>query len=62
MVLYLGKRRIARLDKSYAGVNDGRSLFLVNSQDLIEIAVREGSAAARLGAKPGDAVRIRFER
>jgi hypothetical protein len=30
-------------------------------QGLIEITMREGSAAAELGAKPGDPVRIHFE-
>ena len=60
--LYLGETRIDRLAASYAEVKDGRPFFLVNSQGLVEIAVREGSAAARLGAKPGDPVMLRRER
>ncbi len=62
IALYLGRTRIDRLVTSYAEVKDGRPFFLVNSQGLIEIAVREGSAAAALGAKPGDPVTIRFKR
>lgn len=62
MVLHLGETQIGRFVTSYAEVKDSRPFFLVNSQGLIEIAVREGSAAAALGAKPGDPVRIRFER
>jgi S-adenosylmethionine hydrolase len=58
MVLQLGQKRIDRFVTSYAEVKDDRPLFLVNSQGLIEIAAREGSAAAALGAKPGDPVRI----
>jgi S-adenosylmethionine hydrolase len=50
-----------RLDKfALSAGREDRPFFLVNSQGLIEIAVREGSAAAALGAKPGDPVRIRF--
>jgi S-adenosylmethionine hydrolase len=61
MLLHLGETQIGRFVMSYAEVKDSRPFFLVNSQGLIEIAVREGSAAASLGAKPGDPVRIRFE-
>jgi len=60
IVLHLGERRIDRFVTSYAEVKDDRPFFLVNSQGLVEIAVREGSAAAWLGAKPGDPVRIRL--
>ncbi len=58
LALYLGKTRIGRFVVSYAEVKDDRPFFLINSQGLIEIAVREGSAAAALGAKPGDPLRI----
>jgi S-adenosylmethionine hydrolase len=60
MILQLGASRIERFVTSYADVKDGGPFFLVNSQGLVEIAVREGSAAAALGAKPGDPVWIRF--
>lgn len=62
LILRLGKMRIHRLIRSYAEAKDSRPFFLVNSQGLIEIAVREGSAAVRLGAKPGDPVTLRWER
>jgi S-adenosylmethionine hydrolase len=62
ITLILGQTRIERFAASYAEVKGSRPFFLVNSQGLIEIAVREGSAAASLGAKPGDPVMIRFKR
>jgi S-adenosylmethionine hydrolase len=61
-VLYLGEMQLDRQVTSYSDVNDSRPFFLVNSQGLVEIAVREGSAAAALGAKPGDPARICLER
>lgn len=61
VILYLGKTRIGRSVTSYAEVRDKKPFFLVNSQGLVEVAVREGSAAVALRAKPGDRVRIRFE-
>lgn len=61
-VLYLGKMQIGRQFTSYSDVKDNRPFFLVNSQGLVEIAVREGSAAVALSAKPGDPVRICLER
>ena len=60
IVLQLGGTRIGRFVTAYAEVDDDRPFFLVNSQGLVEIAVREGSAAATLGAKTGDPVRVRF--
>jgi S-adenosyl-L-methionine hydrolase (adenosine-forming) len=60
IVLQLGGTRIGRFVTAYAEVDDARPFFLVNSQGLVEIAVREGSAAATLGAKTGDPVRVRF--
>jgi S-adenosylmethionine hydrolase len=61
MALHLGRRRIDRHVVSYAEVKDEWPFFLVNSQGLIEVAVKEGSAASALRAKPGDPVRICFE-
>ncbi len=61
IILALGRTRIERFVTSYAAVKDDRPFFLVNSLGMVEIAVREGSAAAALGAKPGDPARIRFE-
>lgn len=61
VILHLGQARIDRFVASYAEVRDRRPFILANSQGLIEIAVREGSAAAAVCAKPGDPVKIRFE-
>jgi hypothetical protein len=61
VVLNLGRIRLDKFALSYAEVKEDRPFFLVNSQGLIEIAVREGSAAAALGAKPGDPVSLRFQ-
>lgn len=43
---------------SYAGVAVGRPVALLNSSDLVEIAVNHGSAARVLGAEPGARVTI----
>ena len=45
---------------SYADVERGETLALVNSFDLVEIAVRDGDARARLGLGPGDGLVVRF--
>jgi len=46
---------------SYAAVSPGRAVALVNSSDLVEIAVNAGSASTALGASPGVAVRIEVD-
>lgn len=43
----------------YSSASKGELLFLLDSLDLVEVAVREGSAAQKLQAKPGDKVIIR---
>jgi S-adenosylmethionine hydrolase len=48
-------RRIP-LRRVYAEAAPGELLALVDSYGALEIAVREGSAAARLGLRPGDTV------
>jgi S-adenosylmethionine hydrolase len=62
LVLHLGRNRISRSVATYAEGKGNAPFFLVNSQGLLEIAVREGSAAARLKARPGDPVRLLLER
>jgi S-adenosyl-L-methionine hydrolase (adenosine-forming) len=44
------------LRRVYAEAAPGELLALVDSYGALEIAVREGSAAARLGLRPGDTV------
>ena len=49
---------IGPLVRAYSDVRDGELAALVGSSGLLEIAVRNGSAAARLGARPGTRVRV----
>ena len=51
----VGGRRIP-LRRTYAEAAPGELLALVDSYGALEIAVREGNAAARLGIRPGDTV------
>ena len=44
---------------SYASVAKGQLVALVNAQGALEVAEREGNAAARLGVGPGAELRIR---
>jgi len=44
--------------RTYADVAPGEFVALINSYELVEIAVRDGSAANTLGAGPGEAVRL----
>jgi S-adenosylmethionine hydrolase len=50
--------RVPGLSPSYAAVPTGRPVAVVNSWDHLEIAVRDGSAAASLGAGVGDEVTV----
>lgn len=45
---------------NYSSVKKGDLLVLKGSLGLLEVAVREGSAAQRLRMKPGDPMNIRF--
>ena len=51
-------RTISGLSATYSDAKPGRLLALVGSFERLEIAVRNGSAAAELGAGPGDPVRV----
>jgi len=44
--------------RTYADADSGQLLALIGSTGLLELAVREGSAAAQLGLQRGDAVRF----
>jgi S-adenosylmethionine hydrolase len=55
----LGGARLEGVASSYATVAPGALVAIVNSFGFVEIAVRDGSAAARLGAAIGDAVEVR---
>jgi S-adenosylmethionine hydrolase len=53
-------QEVAGVRRTYAEVAPGEMLALVGSSGHLEIAVREGSAAERLGVHPGDKVVLRF--
>jgi S-adenosylmethionine hydrolase len=49
---------IGPLDRTYADVPPGTPLALIGSSGLLEIAVRDGSAAQQLGLRVGDVVSV----
>jgi S-adenosylmethionine hydrolase len=49
----------ARAGRTYADVSHGEMVVYVGSAGFVEIAVREGSAAATTGLRRGQAVRLR---
>lgn len=51
--------RVAPVRRTYGDVNPGELVALVGSSGLLEVAVRDGSAAAALGARRGDPVTLR---
>ena len=53
-------RELEGLHGTYADVRRGDMLALVGSEGHLEIAVREGSGAERLGLQPGDPVELRW--
>jgi len=58
-VVVVGGREIAGVRHTYAEGTPGEVLALVGSEGHLEIAVRAGSAAQRLGLHAGDAVVLR---
>lgn len=52
--------REVKLQRTYADVAEGELLALINSDGLLEIAVRNGSAAQKLGVSRGAPVRLRL--
>lgn len=59
-LVIVGGREIRGLRRTYADVGPGQTLALVGSEGQLEIAVREGNAAKRLGLEPGDPVELRW--
>jgi S-adenosylmethionine hydrolase len=53
-------REIAGVHCAYVDVAPGQMLALVGSSGYLEVAVREGSAALKLGVHHGDEVALRF--
>ncbi|PZR99571.1 MAG: hypothetical protein DLM69_07275 [Candidatus Chloroheliales bacterium] len=54
----VGRDNICPILHTYADAEEGALLALVGSERLLEIAVRNGSAARRLGARVGDPVGV----
>jgi S-adenosylmethionine hydrolase len=56
----IGPRQIQGVATTYAAVSPGATVTLINSWGMLEIAVRNGSAAQQLRASPGTAVYVRI--
>lgn len=54
----IGGRRLRGVGTHYESVAPGELLAVISSGDLLEVAVREGSAAEALGVHRGDRVRV----
>jgi S-adenosylmethionine hydrolase len=54
----VGAAEVAQISRTYADVAAGTVTALVSSSNTLEIAVAEGSAASRLGAKVGTRVQV----
>ena len=54
----VGETNVGRVRQTYADVAPGQPLALIGSSGLLEIAVRDGSAAASLGLRAGDEVAL----
>lgn len=52
-------RKLGRIRRTYGDVAPGEAMALVGSAGLLEIAVRDGSAASQLKLRVGDAVSIK---
>jgi S-adenosyl-L-methionine hydrolase (adenosine-forming) len=59
MVEAAGRTLLARAARTFGDAPPGRGVVLVGSDGLLEIAVNRGSAAARVAATVGTALRIR---
>ncbi len=57
-VVRCGQHRIKPIRRTYAEAAEGELLALFGSSDLLELAVRNGSAARRLAAGPGTGVLV----
>ena len=54
-------RDLGRLRRTYWDVAPGKPLALIGSSGLLEVAVRDGSAAQELGIRVGDEVAVEVE-
>jgi hypothetical protein len=53
--------RIQGVNRFFSEVPEGTPLALINSFGFLEIAVNRGNACQRLGIKPGDRVKVKWE-
>jgi S-adenosylmethionine hydrolase len=60
-LVHLGEHKVRGLSTHYAEAKPGELLALIGSNQLLELAVREGNAALKLGAQVGRQVRIQRE-
>jgi hypothetical protein len=60
VLLCAGGQEMRGLHRTYADVEPGDLVALIGSEGHVEIAVREGSGAGRLGLQPGDRVELRW--
>jgi len=61
-VIEVGGHQITGMMKSYADVREGQPLALIGSEGLLEVAVRNASAAQRMKVRIGDPVRMMFSK
>ncbi|MGI6207191.1 MAG: SAM hydrolase/SAM-dependent halogenase family protein [Anaerolineae bacterium] len=61
-IVQAGPATIVGPSRTYADVQPGETLAYVGSTGLLEVAVREGNASARLGLSEGDGIEIRKRR
>ena len=54
----VGRRLFDKVHHTYSDVSPGKPLALIGSSDLVEIAVRNGSAAQKLKLRVGDVVTL----
>jgi S-adenosylmethionine hydrolase len=55
----VGRKQVGRFKRTYIDAAPGCPLALFGSSGLLEIAVRDGSAAKQLGLRVGDPVVIK---
>ena len=60
-LINLGEQKVRGLSTHYAQAKSGELLALIGSNQLLELAVREGNAALKLGIQVGRPVRIQRE-
>jgi S-adenosylmethionine hydrolase len=61
-VIRAKRRTIGPVRRTYGDVREGEAIALIGSSGLLEIAVRNGSARARLKLRVGDEIQIRTPR